>query len=297
MHFIERQPSATWEPLPLLGSPQHVVWAWFKPAGAPNGVCFQVPDETFRDPSRRVPLTVRALLQSAGLDPRMVAAWTNFGVAHDGQNGANPALDAVIPDPGQAIDRTIGVYLTVPPSYSPPTAAPTTAAPGGAPAEIFSRMEVAWDASFQLELQLAGVAKQLSAMAARINSLNRDLSPEEFRYADQQDKREWQEARRWLRDIANRLGRSIKDHAIGLTSDAGRRTGYEAIYKQYVVPRRSFDGLQQAERDFESYRKSLQTLLNNMVAVHGTASQEGERRAQQILTRISARVRASRAKR
>src|SRR5258708_7230112 len=59
-------------------------------------------------------------------------------------------------------------------------------------------------------------------------------------------------------------------------------TGDEAelIYQQYVVPRRNFEGLVQAERDFDQYRKTMQTLLNNMNTAQTSAMQEGERRAQ-----------------
>ncbi len=81
----------------------------------------------------------------------------------------------------------------------------------------------------------------------RINSLNRDMSPEETRGSDSQDKRDWQEARRWLRDVSGRVGRFLKDHVVGMTSNAGKRNSFEAIYQQYVIPRRSFDGLTQAE--------------------------------------------------
>jgi hypothetical protein len=285
------------EQVPFLDSPDRFVWAWFKPAGVPNGLCFQIPTETFRDSRRRHPLTLRVLLKMVGVEPRMVASWSLYGVPNDGQEGNNAAFDYVIHEPGPAVDPTVGVYLNIAPVAAPPATAGSTTTANGASAEIFARMEAAWNASLQLETQLAGVAKQLNAMVARINSLNRDLSSEEFRYADQQDKREWQEARRWLRDIVTRLGRAIKDHSIGITSAAGKRNGFEAIYKQHVVPHRPFDGLGQAEREFEAYRKNLQNLLNNMIAVHGTAAQDGDRRAQLILTRITARVRAARSKR
>jgi hypothetical protein len=51
------------------------------------------------------------------------------------------------------------------------------------------------------------------------------------------------------------------------------------------------------EREFEAYRKTLQSLLNNMQAAQAAAVRDGESRAQQVLSRITARVRAARAKR
>jgi hypothetical protein len=77
---------------------------------------------------------------------------------------------------------------------------------------------------------------------------------------------------------------------------AGKRGSFENIYEQYIVPRRHFDGLIQAERDFEQYRKTMQTLLNNMNAAQTSAAQDGERRAQVVLSRISAKARTLRTK-
>jgi hypothetical protein len=55
--------------------------------------------------------------------------------------------------------------------------------------------------------------------------------------------------------------------------------------------------MEQAERDYETYRKTLQTLLMNMHAANTAALQDAERRAQGVLSRIGAKVRAARAKR
>jgi len=149
----------------------------------------------------------------------------------------------------------------------------------------------------QLEIQLGAAAKQLNAIVQRINSLNRDLSSEERRFSDNQDQREWNDTRRWLRDGMHRVSRVLKDHHVGMTSTAGKRNEYEEIYKNHIVTRTPFEGLIQAERDFEAYRKALQTLLNNMGSAQGAAVQDGERRAQQVLARIAAKVRNARTKR
>jgi hypothetical protein len=297
MHILERLPSTAWEPIPLADHPQNFVWVWYKPPTSPQGLCVRIPDETFRDPVRRKSLTLRAVLQALKVDPRFVAAWSLYGVSYDGQHLANPAWDCLIPEPGLAADPTIGIYFRhMLLDAAPPAVAPVSA-PQGAPSGVFSRMEADWNACLQLELQLTAAAKQLNATLLRINSLNRDMSPEEARCGDSQDKRDWQEARRWLRDVASRVSRFLKDHLVGITSNAGKRNSYEAIYQQYIAPRRAFDGLEQAERDFDAYRKSLQTLLTNMGSANSTAMQEGERRAQQVMTRVAGKIRTARAKR
>jgi len=297
MHVAERPPSSTWEQILFADEPHTFFWAWFKPAGAPQGITLQIPEQSFRDPSRRLPLTMRRLLAAIAVDPAWVAVWSLFGIPYDGQQGMNPALDYLIPEPGAGADPMIHIFLN-PAAMSPVSSTPMPAiVPSGDASDVFARMDAEWNASLQLEPQLAAAAKQLNGTLMRINSLNRDLSSEEGRVADQLDKHEWQDTRRALRDVAARLSRFLKDHHLGMTSDIGKRTAYELIHQQYVVPRRNFEGLVQAERDFEQYRKTMQTLLNNMNTAQTAAMQEGERRAQQVLSRIAAKVRTARSKR
>ncbi len=297
MHFAERPPSAAWEPVSFPDEPHTFFWAWYKPPAAPHGLVVRIPDETYRNPARRLPLTMRRVLAAAGVDPREVALWSLYGAGYDAQQGASPALDFAIPEPGAVADPSIHIFLhALPVPVASPAAVLAGVTPGRIGGDPFLRMDEEWNLSLQLEQQLAGAAKQLNATLQRINSLNRDLSFEEARVADQVDRNDWQEARRWLRDVAARIGRFLKDHHIGLTSAAGKRGAFEAIYQQYVVPRRPFDGLAQAERDFEQYRKTMQTLLNNMNAAQSSATQDGERRAQVVLTRLAAKVRTLRQK-
>lgn len=301
MNLYGRAPSTEWESIRLADDAQAHFWAWFRPPGTPQGVLVQVPDETFACRADR-PLTLRTILLSLGIDVRQVAMWQQAGVACDAMRGANPALDYAIARRPGADDSTIGIYLeaALPPSAGHFAAIPAAnpIALAGAPVgNLLSLMEADWNACQLIEAQLAGARNQLNGMLQRTNSLNRDLSPEETRFADNQDKRDWQETRRWLRDIASRLSRLIKDHDIGMTSTAGRRTWFESVYAQYVAPKRPFEGIEQAHREFEQYRKTLQVLLNNMNSAHGFALQDGERRAQQVLANIASRVRASRAKR
>jgi len=295
MSFAERTPSSNWERVPFPSEPGFV-WGWYKPAAAPHGVMVRVPDEVFRGRSR--PLTLRLLARSLDIDPRQVGSCSLYGAIYDSQLGAGTVWDYPIGPPAAGADPTIALFVHLAPVQAPMAATIDTAAmPRGPLADRFARMESDWSASLQLELQLAAAAKQLSGTMMRMNSMNRDLSIDEVRAADQQDKREWHDARRWLRDAGGRLSRFLKDHHIGMTSAIGKRNAYESIYQQYVVHRQPFEGLEQAEREFEIYRKTLQTLLNNMTAANGAAVQDAERRAQLVLTRIASKLRNARAKR
>ena len=65
----------------------------------------------------------------------------------------------------------------------------------------------------------------------------------------------------------------------------------------FRVDRHSAGSHESVERDYEAHRKMLQTLLNNMNSALSNASQDGEQRARQVLSRIDAKVRAARSAR
>ncbi len=125
MHLAERPPSSTWEQIPLADAPHCRLWAWFKPPAAPQGVFLRIPEESFRDPQRRQPISLRCLLHSLGLDPQSVSVWSLYGTAYDAQPLANPAWDYPIPEPGAASDPSIGIYLK---AVSAPVPNPVAAA-------------------------------------------------------------------------------------------------------------------------------------------------------------------------
>ena len=301
MHPAERPPSSAWERVPLAADARCHAWIWSAPAHAPLAVFINVPDQAFASAGLPTPLTMRTLAHLLGINPQGVAAWTFYGLAFDGLQGTGPGWDYPIPPPPAGQQVSIGVFFHPPAGVAPILAGPTVAsptfvAPGGV-MEVLARMDATWNACLQFDQQLASAAKQLDSSLGRVNSLNRDLTLEENRAADQLDKHDWLETRRWLRDIAARVSRFLKEQNLGMTSTAGKRNQYEALYRDFILPRRAFDGMEQVERDLEQFRKTLQTLLNNMNAAHGSAILDGERRAQQVLGRIAAKARALRAKR
>jgi len=159
------------------------------------------------------------------------------------------------------------------------------------------RIAADWNTATQLENQLSLMRKQLHDSLLRVNILNRDLSNEERLWGDKQDISDWQNTRRWLRDIAAKLSKMLKDHDMGMASAAGRRNNFETIYDQHIAPRRPCAGLDSIAREFEQHRKTVHTLVMQMNSAQSLALQDGERRAQMVLSRITAKVRAARTKR
>lgn len=292
--FSDRPPSTTWETVGFSDAPGCHFWVWLKPPLAPQGLALRLPDEVFRTHPQPQGITLRRLLQTTAIDAP-VAMWSLYGASYHGMQGLNPALDYPIPPPPPGVDPTIVVMLE--------TAAPPPAPlvePGARPAAgdaAYNRIEADWNSCLLLEKQLTTARKKLAAMLVRVNGLNRDLTPDEWQHADNRDNADWQDARRWLRDVAARLSRYMKDCDVGFTSAAGQRNLFETTYQQSIVPRRPVAGLEQLQRDFEAYRKTLQTLLNNMQSAQASAERDGEQRAQSLLNRIAVRARAARAKR
>jgi hypothetical protein len=192
----------------------------------------------------------------------------------------------------------------VPAGLSPvPIANPVGLAPGSnqnhepvipAPAhlmEAYEHVEQDWRACQEAEKDLARLRQQCLDMMGRLKALNRDLTGPERLHSNNQEKKDWQNARRMLRDCTNRLWKSVKAHDIGYTSSAGQRRWFEATYDKYIAPRLHFDGFQDADRAFGTYRKIVTTLHIEMTNGLSIAQLDGERRAQQILARIAEKIR------
>ncbi len=303
MSFMMRPPSAAWEPLALSEAPGWPVWAWFMPADMPDGLWIQIPPETLQACGSF--LSLRRLVHAAGIAIEQVATWTLQGVAYDAWQGANPLVDHPVPSVSP-VGETLIVRLRPMPFAAPAMPAaphPLIAAPSvphatgtSGAASAYEAIDADWLAILQIEAQLGLARKQLNTLQSKLQSLNRDLSPEERVVADNQDKRDWQDARRFLRDALGHVSRCMRDHDIGGTSTAGNRNRFEQLYEEVVVPRRPIEGLPALQKEFEQHRKAAQTLLTTMQATHSSASRDGEQKAQQVLQRIAGKVRNARTK-
>ncbi|AMV19026.1 hypothetical protein [Planctomyces sp. SH-PL14] len=316
MALLFRPPSPTWEPAAPPDLPQATLWAWVRPASAPLDVIVRIPPPVVA--SLGPYLTLRRILTALGGQPADIESWNIGGMLLASGGAEVPALDQPLPLSPQHPDPTVILrlrafapnYAPVPsPAFAPmpipaPMAAPvfpTTSnqqtVPAGSDLErTFQAIESDWQAIELLESQLAGIRKQLGSQQGRLQSLNRDLSAEERLAADNNDKKEWQDARRWLRDGAGQVARYIREHDIGVTSAAGRRTQIVQSYEEIVLPRKASPQLAVIRSEIETYRKTCQTLLLAMQNASASASRDGENRAQQILSRIAAKVRSTRRK-
>ena len=290
--FAQRPASTEWESISPDGCPPGAAWIWYKPAAVPHGAMLRIADEVRAQPAAAALITMRNLLQAAGINPWFVSMWLVNGAAFDSQQGASPLLDQPIPAPLPGADPSITVLIGPPMPAAPPTVpvAPAMPAPmpmpsaGAAPlpencsaSELLDRIESDWQAALEIEKELTRLRKQLVDMMTRLKSLNRELSPPERLHSNSQDKKDWLEARRWLRDASNRCSMLIKDYDIGSTSSAGQRTYFLQTYQQYVIKRIPFDGMEQAQRNFATYRKMCLSLQVNMGSAYSQAVQNAER--------------------
>ncbi len=299
--FAFRTPSQVWEQICFADGPQSFLWVWFKPAAVPQGLIVRIPDEA----SQAQSLTLRTILHLTGIDPTWLAMWQIYGMAYPGMNGANPLLDQPLPALVAGADPNLVVYVATPqPAYMPPMmpfvasplmppASASTSAPTSQTAELLERLDTEWNAAMDVEKDLERLRKMLVDLASRLKSLNRDLNPDERLYSSREDKQDWQDARRFLRDSDNRLRACVKEFDIGDPSSAGHKRHFEQLHAQFVIPRIPFDGMEQALNGFEFYRKLLTTLQGKMNSTFLGAQSNGERRAQMVLARIANKVRES----
>jgi hypothetical protein len=291
--FSQRSPSAGWEPLPLDGERQLVVWGWFKPQPAPNSVIIQLPSVLWQNPGMIPWLTVGRLAAAAGMDS--LSGWTYSGQFIPLDEQSRPLLNALLPPPVSTDPQLILWSLMIAPPSVPATfpAASSGAGdllPGESPNSFLDLIDFYWMSVLYLEADIERARAQLESSMSKLNSLDRDLNLEEAQAADSADKKDWVDARRWLRNSAQLLSRSIKEIHTGALSAAGQRNRFETIYQQYVKARLPFPGIKQAAVDFEMYYKTARNVLQVAQAAVAKGTAEAERRASAVLQRIAGKA-------
>jgi hypothetical protein len=308
MLLTQISPSSNWEPLPLDASGQHMIWLWFRPAQMPNGLMIVIPFAVFAQPQLASVLSVRSLVTATGMEIAHVHCWAVNGATFDAEAGRSPMLDQLLPPPppNDQLQLTIWMNVEAAPVLSMPMPMATTQAaqgfmsPGATHSspgheQLFFAIESSWNNIRQLENKVGSIRKQLDQTVSRLNSLNRDLTPEERRACDNKDTKDWLEARRWLRDSLATLGRIIKEIDLGTTSGAGQKFRFESIYEQHIAPRIPFPGLEQAVIEFDGHAKVLQNVAAAAQAALTRAGNDAEQRANAVLMRLT-RSRSSKRK-
>jgi hypothetical protein len=309
MLLAQRTPSVNWEPVPLDHKGEQFAWVWFRPAATPYGLMFAIPPAAFTQPELAVRLTVRQLVYATGLAGEQILCWTLNGMTFDAVGGSSPLLDQVLPGPAADSNLSFTVWMQPLPQqwsgmgsvatefpgqvWPPATGSGTTS---GVDGQLLDAIDSCWSGILQMEAKLGTIRKQLDQSISRLNSLNRDLTSDERRTCDSKDQQEWMDARRWLRDSLSTLSRSVKEIDVGTTSGAGQRHRFDEMYRQHVVPRIPFSGLEQAVHQIEGHRKILQSVAASAQANLSKAGRDAEQRANSVLMRISAKMRSIRRK-
>lgn len=316
--FSQRPASLQWEACPLLQTAGPMAWIWFKPPQAPQSVAIRLGPELWQAAEVVPRLTVRTFAAISGIN--QLQGWTLYGhyVALD--PSTEPLLDTLLPTPMMGVDPLLVLWpqrsiteppvreVGTPPALVPPMMmAPYTAslpvaygtgAGAATPEERAMLEQIAeyWRVILQLDTEIRRVRMQLEQSVSKVSSLNRELNNEEALAADNADKKDWQDVRRWLRDCAAGLSRSIKEIDIGVMSGAGQRHRFEDMMKQFVEPRIPFAGLPQAVTDFEMFHKSAKNVISAAQSALNKGTADGERRANLVLQRIAGKVRQKRSK-
>lgn len=302
--FVERLPSTTWELLPIPGVQGVACWAWFRPQHLPFGVIITVPAEMLQDNHESLPFSLFHLVHAIGLPWECLHSVSLYGGDWQPASLWDSMAERKLPLPTSPSQLQIAL-MTQNSSAEVPQSIPMDPAPVAAAEDRserpvatksqFSRLEADWKACLGMERQLSGLRQQLSGVLSRLSTMDRDLRPHERMAADRQQKDEWDDARRWIRDVSAKVQRCIKAHDIGITSAAGRRNMIRDRYEQSVGVAAPGD-LSACLQEVESYRKELANLYNSMGSSLQGANTNGIQRAQRILSKIAAQVSQKRAK-
>ena len=292
MDFTLRPASTGWEALALVPGTAIGIWVWCKPLHAPLDLIVRVSAETFQAVGGM--LSLRQIIAGAGAELGQVYGLTIQGTFIDALSGTNPLLDHAVP----AASPWVEVAIRMLPMAASYAVAPVAGAglSAGSQASAMA-IQSDWTAVVQAETQLMTLRKQLATVQGRLLSLNRDLSADENVASDNADRKEWQDTRRWLRDCAGLASRYIKEADTGVTSMAGNKGRLEQLVQDAKAGRLSPPQMAAAQNEIEAHRKTVVNIQNQMQNALQAAGRDGEQRAQQILTRIAAKVRAHRTKR
>ena len=297
--FHLQAPSTAWEPVALRLGSSPVVWAWFKPSHAPSSVVFQIPPEVWQEVNSATPVTIRQLVAIAGIPA--LQGWTVAGQYYAWDERLAVFVDLPLAEPPAGVDPYLILWCQMTATLqtpirieSPPPMLASDPPLNEDSGALFDSMDSLWRGIQQIETDVRRARSQLEQSMHRLNSLNRDLGPNEINAADSNDKKDWIDARRWLRDSAGILSKSIKQIDVGVLSGAGQRHRFEDIFQQYVASRRVFPGLKQAALDFEMYHKTAKHVLLSAQSALAKGSTDGERRANNVLQRIARKIRQRR---
>ena len=310
--------------------PGIVLWAWYRPAHLPSGVVVSIPPEVLNAFPAGFPISLGDVLAAAGVLPQQFQAVSMFGSEWHSAALFASVVNHPIPGVPTGCPPEIAMavaeqqlMMPVMPMYHPGSNASMdmnafaghSAFPGLQSEDygqyddddefeddetaltddmMYHRIEASWKSARQIERQMTGLRQKLSTMQAALGKLDRELLPEERLASDREDRDEWSDVRRWMRELQTKCHREIKSFDIGMTSGAGGRRRLEEIYLTLIEPHVASGQLATYRAEFDQFRKDMVSLQRAMVTALQAASQNGTQRASRILSKIAGKIREMR---
>lgn len=231
-----------------------------------------------------------SVFEQAMMPSMPMAAMPQTGIAMYGAQGAPQMENSVVDQNDDSSELAHG-------SWSDELADDSDFEDNGEPLTddmMFIRIEAAWKSATQMERQMQGLRQKLSSIQTALGKMDRELTPDERLASDREDRDEWNDARRWLRDLQSKCHKEVKAFDIGMTSGAGGRHHLDEVFTTVIEPRVANSKLAQYRNEFEKYRKDMVSLQRAMVTALAAASQNGTQRAQRVLGKIAGKIREMR---
>lgn len=320
--YFSRHPSSQWEPLWLSQIPQIPLWIWCRPSALSSGFHVVIPASMSVAFPKLLPFSLADILGHLAIPPQALSDVSFYGQNWYAAAECLPALGNPLPTPTAEMKAEISVLIHEPVASAFPYPLTAPAAVDSQPefepeAEVaddpfetdlesetepltdslmVQRIEAAWKSALQIERQLTGLRQKLSSIQTSLGKMDRELTADERVASDREDRDEWNDVRRWLRDLQTKCHREIKTFDVGMTSGAGVRNSLEQSFMNQIEQRKANADLFALRREFEKYRKDMASLQRSMTVTLQSASQNGTQRAQRVLGKIAGKIREMRAR-
>lgn len=261
MNFSEQPPSRQWAALTCRG--ETIAEVWFKPEGAPFGLTFRVPRESFHIPGMGQGLTAENLLRAVAVAPEEVESWGFAGVPQAGGGGADPELRHPLPPPPAGVS-----HLRIAVRLKPPQV--VVRREGGVPEvpeDTWQVLEDRWKALLGAEAALDTLRISMEGLRAELEaSWRRNLTADEKAYALAADVVQWNKAKSRVHHALPKANEFI--HRATWAMGTPERKKLEAVFKDHIQPRVPFPELDQVFEQLESVHKDRQVLAAQGTTVY-----------------------------
>jgi hypothetical protein len=261
VNFSEQPPSKQWAPLKYRG--ETVAEVWFKPQGAPFGLTFRIPQESFHIPGMGQRLTPEHLLKAVGIAAEEVESWRHEGASPSDTHGPHSELRHPFPPPPQDVTH-LHLYVSLKP---PPQASPDEGCEPEVPEAKWQDLEARWNAILGLEASVDTLRISMESLRAELEASSRKtLTADEKLHALNADVAQWTKAKSRVHHALPKVREFIHRATWAIATPERKKLG--ELVKNHIRPRVPFPEMDQVAEQLDNLLKDRQVLSSRGMSVY-----------------------------